>query len=61
MIDEGYIKFRSRWQTTGPPDNPEIAGLIRWRKPLHTAGLIGHYADINIGYGNLSSRTTAEG
>jgi len=61
MIDEGYIKFRSRWERTDALDNPEIAGLIRWRKPLHTAGLIGHYADINIGYGNLSSRTPAAG
>ena len=61
MIDEGYIKFDSMWQTSAPLDNPEIDDLIKWRRPLYAAGLIGHYSDINIGYGNLSQRTNVAG
>jgi ribulose-5-phosphate 4-epimerase/fuculose-1-phosphate aldolase len=61
MIDEGVIKFRSDWCQSGPLENPEIEELIRWRKPLHAAGLIGHYADVNIGYGNLSMRLAGSG
>lgn len=56
MIDEGVIKFRSEWQESGPLGNPEIDCLIQWRKPLLAAGLIGHYEDVDIGYGNLSMR-----
>lgn len=56
MIDEGYIKFESRWQCTDALTDPEIVELIRWRNLLFSAGLIGHYADINIGYGNISAR-----
>ena len=54
MIDEGVIKFRSEWQRSGPLDYPEIDLLVRCRRPLYAAGLIGHYDD--IGYGNLSVR-----
>jgi hypothetical protein len=54
MIDEGYIKFRSNWQRSAALDNPEIDELVRWRKPLYAAGLIGHYAEAGIGYGNIS-------
>jgi ribulose-5-phosphate 4-epimerase/fuculose-1-phosphate aldolase len=56
MIDEGYIKFESNWTRTVALDYPEIDELIYWRKPLYAAGLIGHYADIGIGYGNISIR-----
>ena len=56
MIDEGVIKFRSEWRQSGPLKDPEIGELIRWRRPLHAAGLIGHYDDVDIGYGNLSIR-----
>ena len=56
MIDEGVIKFRSDWQRSGPLDHPEIDLLVRWRRPLYAAGLIGHYEDVDIGYGNLSIR-----
>jgi hypothetical protein len=59
MIDEGYIKFESHWQQTGPLQVAEISELIKWREPLYAAGMIGHFADINVGYGNLSTR--AEG
>lgn len=56
MIDEGYTKFIVDWTDRTPVDDPAVAELERWRKPLHDAGLIGHYADVGIGYGNLSVR-----
>lgn len=61
MIDEGYIKFDSHWQKTEPLDNAEIETLNRWRRPLYDAGLIGHYAELGIGFGNLSVRTGKDG
>lgn len=61
MIDEGYIKFKSVWQRSAALDQAEIDELIRWRKPLFAAGLIGHYADINVGYGNISVRAGTGG
>ncbi|MDX1403353.1 MAG: class II aldolase/adducin family protein [Woeseiaceae bacterium] len=56
MIDEGYIKFESRWQKTAPLQHDAIDILNRWRRPLYDAGLIGHYQELNVGYGNLSVR-----
>ena len=56
MIDEGYIKFDINWTPTEPVACPEIDELNRWREPLVEAGLIGHYEDLDIGYGNLSAR-----
>jgi ribulose-5-phosphate 4-epimerase/fuculose-1-phosphate aldolase len=61
MIDEGYIKFESHWHRTDALDNAEIELLNRWRRPLYDAGLIGHYEDQGIGFGNLSVRTSGEG
>ncbi len=61
MIDEGYIKFESHWQKTEPLDNAEIETLNRWRQPLYAAGLIGHYQEQGIGFGNLSVRAPGEG
>lgn len=55
-VDEGYIKFASDW-TRGPaPARRAIEQLAAWRQPLFEAGLIGHYADVGIGYGNISIR-----
>ncbi len=55
-LDEGYIKYRSDW-TPGPPPDPELARRIAtWRRPLFEAGLIGHYEDQGVGYGNISVR-----
>lgn len=55
-IDEGYIKYVSRW-TAGPAPDPTLtAELETWRRPLYDAGLIGHYADLGVGFGNLSVR-----
>jgi len=55
-IDEGYTKFVCDWTECALPDLPEIAELCRWRRPLFDAGLIGVYADIGIGFGNISVR-----
>ena len=60
MIDEGYIKFDSHWRQTGPLDNAEIESLNRWRRPLYDAGLIGHFEEYGIGFGNLSVRAAAQ-
>lgn len=55
-IDEGYIKYHADWVVT-PPIDAEIAALLeRWRRPLYEAGLIGHYEDLGVGFGNLSVR-----
>ena len=60
-IDEGYIKYDSRW-THGPaPDATLVEEIERWRQPLYAAGLIGHYADLDIGFGNLSVRAGEPG
>ena len=61
MIDEGYTKFVVEWTRTAPLTLAEIEGLIRWRKPLYEAGLIGQYEDIGVGYGNISVRSSADG
>lgn len=61
MIDEGVIKYESCWERTGPLQVAGIDELVRWRKPLHDAGLVGYLADAQVGYGNLSVRTTEDG
>jgi L-ribulose-5-phosphate 4-epimerase len=61
MIDEGYTKFTVDWSERSPLEHPAIAELERWRRPLFEAGLVGHYADLNIGYGNLSVRVDGGG
>jgi len=61
MIDEGYTKFVVDWTRTPPLKHAAVADLIRWRKPLYEAGLIGQYEDIGIGFGNISVRTSADG
>lgn len=55
-IDEGYVKYRSHWEPGPPPDASLVLQLSTWRKPLFAAGLVGHYADLNVGYGNISVR-----
>lgn len=60
-LDEGYIKYDIDW-TPGPaPDVATAAELERWRRPLYDAGLIGEYADLGIGFGNISQRSGAPG
>ncbi|HZD52613.1 MAG TPA: class II aldolase/adducin family protein [Woeseiaceae bacterium] len=57
MIDEGYTKFAVHWTERRPLDHREIGELERWRRPLFEAGLVGHYPELGIGYGNISIRT----
>lgn len=61
MIDEGVIKFESRWRQTAPIRHPAVVELVYWRRPLYDAGLIGCYGESGIGYGNLSARTGPPG
>ena len=61
MIDEGYTKFAVDWTDRSPLLHPAIAELERWRRPLYEAGLVGHYPDLDIGYGNISVRSGGKG
>lgn len=61
MIDEGHIKFEARWRRSAPVRHPAVDELIRWRRPLYDAGLVGCYEDSGIGYGNLSARVEPPG
>ncbi|MEM0998226.1 MAG: class II aldolase/adducin family protein [Bacteroidota bacterium] len=56
MIDEGYIKFQSHWQPGPAKDSPALTELIAVRNALFSAGLIGIYPEINVGFGNVSRR-----
>ena len=60
MIDEGYIKFASYWRKTAALENTAVELLNRWRRPLYDAGLIGYYAQHDIGFGNLSMRLDSD-
>ena len=55
-IDEGYIKYKSFWTRAPTPNAAAAEELETWRQPLITAGLIGHYEEHGIGYGNISIR-----
>jgi Class II Aldolase and Adducin N-terminal domain len=61
VIDEGYIKFDLEWIEAEPPTEKEVADLREWRRPLYAAGLIGHYTELNVGYGNISVRSGSKG
>jgi len=61
MIDEGYIKFELDWQRGLVIENADVDELIRWRRPLYSAGLIGHYDELGVGFGNLSKRSSSDG
>ncbi len=56
MIDEGYTKFDVDWQRAPGVEGPAIRELDKWRRLLFDAGLVGHDADLDVGYGNLSIR-----
>ncbi len=59
-LDEGYIKYVSDW-TPGPAPDADVTNLLdTWRRPLHEAGLIGHYDDLDVGFGNLSVRVGSQ-
>jgi ribulose-5-phosphate 4-epimerase/fuculose-1-phosphate aldolase len=61
MIDEGYTKFHVDWIDRTPVDHPAVTELERWRRPLFAAGLVGHYAELSVGYGNISVRVDGPG
>ncbi len=52
-IDEGYIKFNCEW-INQPLAVKVPLELKVWRDKMHELKQIGHYAEINIGYGNIS-------
>ncbi len=53
MIDEGVIKFNCDWSDESLPVEVPLE-LKAWRDKMHQLELIGEYADIKIGYGNIS-------
>jgi ribulose-5-phosphate 4-epimerase/fuculose-1-phosphate aldolase len=56
FIDEGYIKYNINW-INEPLKVSVPKQLMVWRDKMHELKQIGHYADINIGYGNISVKT----
>ncbi len=60
-IDEGYVKYRSHWSPGPAADIAATRLLEKWRRPLFDAGLIGHYDELNIGFGNISIRNPEPG
>lgn len=56
MIDEGYTKFAVHWTDRRPVEDARVQELERWRRPLYEAGLVGHYPELGIGFGNISIR-----
>ena len=60
-LDEGYIKYDIDWAPGPAPDVSAARELDRWRRPLYEAGLIGEYADLGIGFGNISKRCGTPG
>lgn len=56
IIDEGYIKFNIKW--IDEPLSVAVPNLLMvWRDKMHELNQIGHYKEINIGYGNISIKT----
>jgi len=61
MLDEGYIKYQSHW-AEAPAPHPAAARLLEeCRRPLFSAGLVGHYEDLGVGFGNISIRCGSPG
>jgi len=56
-LDEGYIKYQSHWSPGPAPDAAAARLMETWRRPLFAAGLVGHYSELDIGFGNLSTRS----
>jgi L-ribulose-5-phosphate 4-epimerase len=56
VIDEGYTKYECEWRETPPFPAAAIEELNAWRNRLHELGLIGHYPEHGVGFGNVSIR-----
>ena len=56
MIDEGVIKFECDWTEGPPPSAQSVYELNTTRQRLYQRGLIGHDANANVDYGNISIR-----
>lgn len=56
-IDEGYIKFKCEW-INEPLQFIVPLNLKVWRDKMHELKQIGHYPELNIGYGNISVKTS---
>ena len=56
MIDEGVIKFDCDYTEAEALRDPLVDALDTWRSRLFEAGLIGEYADVGVGYGNVSAK-----
>ena len=54
-MDEGYIKFRCKWDKAEKTDQTFVDALNIWRKKLYDLHLIGQYEN-GIGFGNISMR-----
>lgn len=57
LIDEGYIKFNCQWINQPlfievPPE------LLAWRDQMYELKQIGYYPELNVGYGNISLKTS---
>jgi ribulose-5-phosphate 4-epimerase/fuculose-1-phosphate aldolase len=61
MIDEGYTKYQCDWRIGPCLSVDVIAHLNQCRNRLHQAGLVGHYAADDVGYGNVSVRAAGSG
>lgn len=58
MIDEGYIKYQIDWKD-GPAPTHDLTELIAARNALHCLGWIGEYAELGIGFGNVSQKASS--
>ncbi|MBL39458.1 MAG: rRNA adenine methyltransferase [Xanthomonadales bacterium] len=61
MIDEGYTKYQCAWRRGQALAAETVAELDACRNRLFDAGLVGHYAQHDVGFGNLSIRCPDSG
>lgn len=54
-MEDGYIKFKAKWEKSPSLPYRFIKELNKWRALLYEMELIGSYDD-GIGYGNISQR-----
>jgi L-ribulose-5-phosphate 4-epimerase len=56
VIDEGYTKYECHWEPAPAAPAAAIEEINAWRNRLHEQGLVGHYPEHGVGYGNVSIR-----